>query len=127
MSRYPGLIAPASLKRMCARLTLLAASCYPGLIAPASLKRMLLAQTLKQALPLSGVNRLGLIEALAGDPSNCLHTGYPGLIAPASLKHEPRSDESPRSSQLSGVNRPGLIEARQFFNDDAISNSVIRG
>ena len=85
---HPGLLAPASLKLQHARLNARARSGHPGLLAPASLKP-----------------RRGL-EA----PASCCH-GHPGLLAPASLKRGRRRRPSDPWWGSSGASCPGLIEA----------------
>ena len=101
--RYPGLIAPASLKPVEVGLAHREAGGYPGLIAPASLKRRRFRARTAPVQPLSGVNRPGLIEAVVDNMVK-------------SLKGE-----------LSGVNRPGLIEATLASGRPEAGAMVIRG
>ena len=85
---YPGLIAPASLKRLQPRKRSLPIPPYPGLIAPASLKRFsTYSRDQKCWGALSGAYSPGLIEAGSGALVDITQRApYPGLIAPASLK-----------------------------------------
>ena len=101
---------------------------YPGLFAPASLKRHRFSPTIARASPLSGAFRSGLIEALflCAD-GRCREKGYPGLFAPASLKRIGTTRCAGCATLLSGAFRSGLIEARHWWERADLTIVVIRG
>ena len=84
---------------------------YPGLFAPASLKRRPRRLLAAASPALSGAFCSGLIEARRlrkGDPRP---RSYPGLFAPASLKPDDGPDLAQDVRTLSGAFCSGLIEA----------------
>ena len=118
---FPGLIAPASLKRPPSRNRPRHPAGFSGVNRPGLIEAYSRTFPTFSGRRFSGVNRPGLIEAARSasriPPSR---PGFPGLIAPASLKHFVAVGNNRDWRAFSGVNRPGLIEARH-------SNSTATG
>ena len=85
--RFPGLIAPASLKLDELDPTMHYTGTFSGVNRPGLIEARCTMVNIQSRLSFSGVNRPGLIEAEArARASDSSKPGFPGLIAPASLK-----------------------------------------
>ena len=99
---------------------------YPGLIAPASLKQGLVPLRTHGG-GLSGVNRPGLIEAPRSAGTAAAGNGYPGLIAPASLKRRMGQSVARPSMRYPGLIAPASLKRSSSTAVGVRTSDVIRG
>ena len=100
---------------------------YPGLFAPASLKRDRVPEQGRAVDRLSGAFCPGLIEAWLEDVSLNQHVRLSGAFCPGLIEARAPPKEAATTDRLSGAFCPGLIEAPPGAVAIPLPLSVIRG